>query len=65
VNDTVTARGGKSFIVLNEPSMNVVNFGAEFGYNIEEKLSWLTSITFNQYSKLTTNAKAWGLIPLN
>ncbi|HSU26995.1 MAG TPA: hypothetical protein VLJ68_01355, partial [Chitinophagaceae bacterium] len=64
VNDTVTARGGKSFIVLNEPSMNVVNFGAELGYNIEEKLSVLTNITFNQYSNLTTNAKAWGMIPL-
>ncbi len=42
----------------------VVNFGGELGYNIEEKFSLITGLTFNQYSGLKENAKAWGLIPL-
>lgn len=64
VNDTITALGGKSFRVLNESEMNVLNFGAELGYAVQEKLSLITAITFNQYSNLADNAKAWGLIPL-
>lgn len=64
VNDTLTGLGGKSFRVLNESEMNVLNFGTELGYAVQEKLSVITGITFNQYSALKDNAKAWGLIPL-
>ena len=64
VNDTVTSGGGKSFRVLNESQIKVVNFGGELGFNIEEKFSVLTGITFNQFSGLKDNEKAWGMIPL-
>ena len=64
VNDTLTALGGKSFRVLNESKMNVVNFGGELGFNIHEKFSIITGLTFNQFSGLQDNAKAYGLIPL-
>ena len=63
VNDTVTGRGGKSFRVVNESEMKVVNFGGELGFAIQEKFSLITGLTFNQYS-VKDNAKAWGLIPL-
>ena len=63
VNDTVTGRGGKSFRVVNESEMKVVNFGGELGFTIQEKFSLITGLTFNQYS-VKDNAKAWGLIPL-
>ncbi len=64
VNDTITGLGGKSFRVLNESKMNVVNFGAELGYAVHEKISVIAGITYNQYSNLVDNAKAWGLSPI-
>lgn len=64
VNDYKTGGGRKSFIVVNEPKMNVLNFGGELGYNIGEKFSLITGLTFNQYTGLASNAKAWGMLPL-
>lgn len=63
VNDTVSAGGGKSFIVVNEPRINVLNIGGQLGYTIEEKFSLLTTWSINQYSGLKENKRAWGLIP--
>jgi hypothetical protein len=64
INETLPGDGGKSFIVVNEPRINVVNFGGELGFNIEEKFNLVTGLTFNQYSGLKANAEAWGMIPL-
>lgn len=64
VNDTVTALGGKSFRVVNESKMNVLNFDGQVGVNFGEKFSLITGVTFNQFSGLQDQAKAWGLIPL-
>ncbi|MEI2737903.1 MAG: hypothetical protein V9F01_03870 [Chitinophagaceae bacterium] len=64
VNDTTTGLGGKSFRVVNESEIKVVNFGGELGFNIHEKFSLITGLTFNQYSGLKDNAEAWGMIPL-
>lgn len=61
VNDMVD---GKSFDVLYEPEMKVLHFGGELGYNVQEKFSLLTGVTYNQYFDLEQNAKAWGLIPI-
>lgn len=64
INDTSAAGDGKSFRVVNEREIKVVNFGGELGFAIQEKFSFITGVTFNQYSGLKDNAKAWGLIPL-
>ncbi len=64
INDTTAGLGGKSFRVVNERQVKVVHFGGELGYNIHEKFSLVTGVTFNQYSGLKDNAKAWGLLPL-
>lgn len=64
VNDTLTALGGKSFRVVNERRINVVNFGGELGYTVQEKFSVIAGLTYNQYSGFKDNAKAWGLLPL-
>jgi hypothetical protein len=64
INDTLTALGGKSFRVVNERQINVVNFGGELGFAVQEKFSLITGLTFNQFSGFKDNAKAWGLIPL-
>ena len=64
VNDYTAGTGGKSFKVVNEPEIKVTNFGGELGYNIGEKFSLITGLTFNQYSGLKANNKAWGMLPL-
>jgi hypothetical protein len=64
INDTSAAGDGKSFRVVNESQIKVVNLGGELGYTINEKFSIITGLTFNQFSGLKDNAKAWGLIPL-
>ena len=63
VNDTASAGAGKSFIVINEPRVNVLSIGGQLGYTIEEKFSLLTNWSINQYSGLKENKRAWGLIP--
>ncbi len=60
VNDTVS---GKSFEVLTEPEMKVMNFTGELGYTVGEKFSIISNLTFNKYNT-DLNAKAWGLLPL-
>jgi outer membrane receptor protein involved in Fe transport len=64
VNDTSALGDGKSFRVVNEEQMKVLNFGGEIGYNIEEKFSLIANLSFNQYTGLKTNKRAWGLLPL-
>ncbi|MEI9810462.1 MAG: hypothetical protein WDO16_22765 [Bacteroidota bacterium] len=64
INDTSAAGDGKSFRVVNEERINVLNLGGELGYNLEEKFSVITSLSFNQYTGLRNNEKAWGLLPL-
>ena len=61
VNDYTPGTGGKSFRVVNESRINVVQFGGEIGYNIGEKFSLLSGLTYNQYTGLKNNEKAWGL----
>jgi hypothetical protein len=61
VNDTVD---GKSFIVVNESQMKVLHYGGELGYNVGEKFSLTTGVSFNQYMNLRDNKKAFGLLPL-
>lgn len=64
INDTTAGLGGKSFIVVNEPRINVIHLGGQLGYTVEEKFSLVTGWAFNQYSGLKEQKKAWGLIPL-
>jgi hypothetical protein len=65
INDYLTAgNGAKTFNVVNESAVNVLNLGGELGYNVQEKFSIITGLQFNQFTDLTNNAKAWGMIPL-
>ncbi|GAC1708895.1 MAG: hypothetical protein NVS9B7_26490 [Flavisolibacter sp.] len=60
INDSSS---GKSFMVLNEPQLKVVNFSGEVGYTSGEKFSLISNLTLNQY-KAQLNSKAWGLLPI-
>ncbi len=64
INDTSAAGDGKSFNVVNERQLKVVNFGGELGFTIHEKFSLITGVSFNQFTGLIDNEKAYGLIPL-
>ena len=60
VNDTLT---GRSFQVVNESEMKDLKLHAELGYTVAEKFSLVAGASYNQYSNLSDNAKAWGLLP--
>ncbi len=60
-NDTTA--GGKSFRVINEPRLNVLNIGGEIGYTVGERFSVLSNLQINQYNPKDAD-KAWGLLPL-
>jgi hypothetical protein len=62
INDTTD---GKSFHVVNEQQMKQLHFGGEIGYTVQEKFSLLAGIAVNQYTNLKTNAKAFGMVPLD
>jgi hypothetical protein len=61
-NDTMF--GGKSFMVIHEPKMNVLHIGGEVAYTVGEKFSWINSFAMNNYNNLEVNEKAWGLLPI-
>ena len=60
-NDTI--QGGKSFVVINEPELKVVNLGGELGYTVGERFSLISNIQFNRYEPQVAD-KAWGLLPV-
>ena len=61
LNDAVD---GKSFVAQFEPTMSAVKLHGEFGYTVQENLSFLASASFTQYSTTSINSEAWGLIPV-
>jgi hypothetical protein len=44
--------------------MKNLRIHGEIGYTLQEKLSLLAGATFNQYSALKDNEKAWGMLPI-
>lgn len=64
INDTTAACDGKSFAVVYADKMNVLNLGGELGYTVAEKFSVISSLSFNQFTGLRGQQKAWGMLPL-
>lgn len=62
VNDTLN--GAKQFNIRYESSMEAVQVHGEVSYTQGDLFSATASLNFNQYSKLKTEPKAWGLLPL-
>lgn len=60
VNDTAS---GKSFLVVNEPTLNVFNIGGEMALTMGERFSLISNLQLNRFSP-KLNDKAWGLLPL-
>ena len=62
VNDTLN--GGKQFDIRYASSMEALQLHGEVSYVQGEQFSATASLNFNQYTKLQTEPKAWGLLPL-
>ncbi len=60
VNDAVD---GKSFLVINEPDLQAVRIHGEVGYTVQEKFSFLAATNIYQFTKVSSNDKAFGLLP--
>lgn len=58
-----SAGDGKTFNVLFEPDMKAVKVHGEIAYTVQEILSIMAGATYTQYTSLTVNEKAWGLLP--
>ncbi|MDR3714532.1 MAG: hypothetical protein P4L51_17095 [Puia sp.] len=61
VNDSVD---GKSFVIRYESSMQDLQLHGEVIYTQGEVFSLKAALSFNQYTNLKTEEKAWGMLPL-
>lgn len=62
VNDT--AYDSKAFKVVYEPTANNFRIAGDISYIANEKFSANARVTFNGYTGLNTNARAWGALPV-
>ena len=62
INDTATDE--KSFLVSNESSVNNFRVHGDISYISQDKFTATAGITFNGYTGLKNNARAWHTIPM-
>lgn len=60
VNDTID---GKTFNTVYSSSLEALQFHGEIGLTQGEGFNWSTGITWNQYSKIRDQVRAWGMVP--
>ncbi len=60
VNDSLD---GKTFNTVYSSSLEAVQLHGEVGLTEGEDLNWTTGLTWNQYSKIKDQTRAYGLIP--
>ncbi len=63
VNDDVLLNT-QTFKTLYEPKLNAVRISAELSYTDKEKISFLTSLSYTQFTSQDSFPKAYGIIPL-
>ncbi|HSC38731.1 MAG TPA: hypothetical protein VLD19_12700 [Chitinophagaceae bacterium] len=61
VNDSTD---GKTFNTVYSSSLEAVQFHGEIGWTQGEDFNWTNSFTWNQYSKIKDQTRAYGLIPV-
>jgi hypothetical protein len=60
VNDRMD---GKTFNVTYEPRIDILQLHGEVAYTVSEKFSAKGAVTFNNFTRLKYNRKAYGLLP--
>ncbi len=65
INDTAAANGdNKSFVIVNETRVNNFRVHGDLSYNIREEFSVTAGVTFNGYTGMKSNARAWNTVPV-
>ncbi len=62
INDTAT--DSKAFLVSNESKVNDLRIHADMSFISQDKFTITGGLTFNGYTNMKDNDKAWGTIPL-
>jgi outer membrane receptor for ferrienterochelin and colicin len=56
-------KDGKTFETVYSPNLEVLQFHGELGYMRGEEFSFKSGITYNNFTKVEGQTKAWGLLP--
>ena len=62
INDTAT--DNKSFLISNESKLSDLRLHADMSFINQDKFTVTAGLTFNGYTGMKDNARAWGTIPL-
>ena len=62
INDTAT--DGKAFVISNETGVRNLRVRGDVSYIQQDKFSVTAALTFNGYTGMKQNAKAWNTIPM-
>lgn len=65
INDTSAAAGNnKAFVIANESKVNNFRVHGDLSYISQDKFSATAGITFNGYTGMKDNARAWNTVPV-
>ena len=62
INDTAT--DNKTFVISNEASVKDIRLHGDISYNNNETFTAKAGITFNGYTFMQSNARAWNTVPV-
>lgn len=62
INDTAT--DNKAFVISNETKVNNLKVHGDISYINQDKFTATAGITFNGYTGMQSNAKAWNTVPM-
>lgn len=62
LNDTAT--DSKAFVLSFEPTVNNFRVHGDLSYIVQDKFSAVAGVTFNGYTGMNANARAWNTVPM-
>ena len=62
INDTAT--DSKAFVITNEPVVNNFRVHGDISYISQDKFTATAGVTFNGYTGMKVNARAWNTVPV-
>jgi len=62
INDTAT--DSKAFVISNEPTVNNFRIHGDLSYISQDKFTATAGVTFNGYTGMDANARAWNTVPV-
>jgi hypothetical protein len=59
-----TFSDGRAFNIIYDSRVEALRIKGELGYRVQEQFSLMAGVNITQYTKLSTNDKAYGLVPM-